>query len=73
MELAKQLVDQFVERGYKWRIDDQLRPPSYEDMKEVLDKAYADLEDGQIMEMGRLIMIKTGTHLDVYLYQGDYS
>lgn len=73
MELARQLVDQFVERGLKWRIGETLRPPTYEDMKTVLDKAYKELEDGQQMEMGRLIMIKTGTHLDVYLYQGDYS
>lgn len=71
-DLARQLVDEFVDRGYTWRIGGILRPPSVEDMTTALDRADAILQDGEQMEMGRLVISKTGDHLDVYLYQGDY-
>lgn len=71
-KLVKELVDEFVDRGYTWRIGGILRPPSVEDMKQALDRADAMLKDGEQMEMGRLVITKIGDHMDVYLLIGDY-
>ncbi len=72
MNLAKQLVDTFVERGYKWNIGGTLRPPSYQDMEQALKRIDETLNDNEQMEFGRLIAVKKDGHLDIYIYEGDY-
>lgn len=70
--LVKELVGQFVERGYKWQIGGKLKPPTVDDMKKILDKADSMMQDGMQMEIARLVLVKTGQHLDVYMFVGDY-
>lgn len=41
-------------------------------MRAALDKADAMLQDGEQMEMGRLVITKIAGHMDVYLLIGDY-
>lgn len=72
-DIVKNLVDEFVERGYTWSIGGINRPPSYDDMRRALDQADTMLQSGECMEMGRLWISKINDHLDVYMLMGDYN
>lgn len=69
-ELSRELKQVFDEKGYTWNIDGVLTVPSESDILETMEKMaehLADEPDGTWLELGRLIYIKTGEHLDVYV------
>lgn len=70
--LARELTEEFVERGYKWSIDGVLRPPTLQTMKDLLEKADKEMQDESLLEVGRLILVKRHGHLDIFIYRGDY-
>lgn len=72
-DLCDELEEVMREHDYTWRIDDVLQHPSAADIKQVIDKAVAELyyeQDGALIEVGRLIIQKNGTMYDVYLHFG---
>jgi hypothetical protein len=69
-ELAGELKAVFDAKGYTWNIDGALTIPSELDILDTMTEMARQLESvpsGTWMELGRLIFIKTGEHLDVYV------
>ncbi|QRI46185.1 hypothetical protein SEA_CURSIVE_242 [Streptomyces phage Cursive] len=71
--LAKEFKEVFDEKQYHWRIDDTLTVPSERDILDTLEQVVeriAKEPSGTWVELGRLIFIKTGSLIDVYLHHG---
>lgn len=69
------LLDLFVQLGYSWKIDGELRVPTEDDLQRVLDKAKQTLYDEPVpsqIEIGRLIIRRSKENqFETYLYIGD--
>jgi hypothetical protein len=77
MSLESELSDHFQRNEYTWHLKgDRVVIPSETDMLEALDKAaeilYAE-DTGSVLEVGRLIIIKTTNGFDVYALFGSYT
>lgn len=72
--LINKLHTEFILNDYRWRRNGSTFTPTKEDLKEVLDNlAEACKDEGTQAELGRLIVIRQGGKLDVYLHQGEYA
>lgn len=72
-KLAKKFKPVFDENKYEWMIDGVLTVPSEQDILDTLQEMAKQIEstpDGTWMELGHLIIIKTGSFIDVYLHHG---
>lgn len=72
-DLARELKAVFDTKGYTWNIDGVLTVPTELDILETMEqmaKHLVDEPDGTWLELGRLIYIKTGNHIDVYVLHG---
>ncbi|WNN95555.1 hypothetical protein SEA_WATERMOORE_237 [Streptomyces phage Watermoore] len=71
--LAKEFKGVFDEKGYQWMIGGVLTVPSERDILDTLEQVVeriAKEPSGTWVELGRLIFIKTGSLIDVYLHHG---
>lgn len=76
MELANNIHSIFVRHGYQWTINGTLTTPSVEDIKDLLDKLGAIMDDdptATTIETGRLLVRTNNEHRDVYVHVGDYN
>lgn len=71
--MLDQLHEEFVKRGYTWKIDGEDVVPTRQDLQDYLDAASKRLEDGMQMQSGYLIIQTVAGKTDVYLYQGEYE
>jgi hypothetical protein len=70
-ELAKEIKKVFDAKQYEWRIDGILSIPTELDIRQTMEemaKQLANVPDGTWMELGRLIFIKSGKLIDVYVH-----
>lgn len=67
------LADLFKTLDYRWNIGGELRHPTAEDLELAIDKLAKDLyaEDSDMIEMGRLMVLRDGDRFDVYLHFGE--
>jgi hypothetical protein len=71
--LAEEIHEVFAKRSYQWKFDGELKFPVLDDIKATIEKVQEAMiydPDGSRFEVGRLIFIKTGDNLDVYVLQG---
>lgn len=71
--ISGELSKVFKDKGYTWRVDGSLTVPSQQDILETLEEMARQLEhvpSGTWMELGHLILIKTGRFIDVYMHHG---
>lgn len=71
--ISRELSKIFKDKGYTWRVDGVLTVPSQQDILETLEEMVRQLEhvpSGTWMELGHLILIKTGRFIDVYMHHG---
>ena len=75
--MLEELVAEILERiGHSWKTDNGYIAPDYEDVRRVLDKAAAALYNegvGTRFETGGIIVEKTNSGFDVFVYVGPYS
>jgi hypothetical protein len=78
-ELILELEDHFDRFGWKWNLKDQgpVQPDRY-DFKAALDEAarllYAEGDaGGNMLQVGRLIIIKNNSSFDVYVLAGTFE
>lgn len=59
--------------GYKWRIGGEHRVPTEKELSQAIDKLSKELYDSnsELIEMGRLLIIRDGKHYDVYTLMGE--
>lgn len=76
MKLAEGLFRKFTERGWKYKIGGNLETPTVSDLEKVLSDMFKMLEDEpeetQVV-LGRMIMRKTSSSYDVYVFEGEYD
>jgi hypothetical protein len=71
--ISGELSKVFKDKGYTWKVDGVLTVPSQQDILETLEEMVRQLEhvpSGTWMELGHLILIKTGRFIDVYMHHG---
>lgn len=74
MTVADEIHEIFKAKGYRWKIDGELRNPTLQDVKDTLDRmaeVLYDEEDGTQLEVGRLIAKRHRTGMDVYILIGE--
>ena len=74
--IAEELESLFLVKDYQWKIDNTLRYPNAEEIKQTIDKAVAELYDeneGTQIEVGRLIIKKHQEGFSVYVLVGDIT
>jgi hypothetical protein len=69
--LAGELANEFLIRGYTWDFPDGARVPTKEDLLEAIQKIKETTPDGYFRLVGRLAIVNSNGHLDIYLYQGE--
>lgn len=71
--LAKEVKTIFDDKGYTWTVDGLSTVPTERDILETMEqmaKRLSEEPDGSWLELGRLIFIKTGSLIDVYVLHG---
>lgn len=71
--LAKEIKTVFDEKKYTWTVDGLSTVPTERDILETMEKMAQRLmqePDGSWLELGRLIFIRTGSLIDVYVLHG---
>lgn len=72
--MIKFLADHFKKNGWVWSLKGRGKVvPTEEDLQKALDEAQRILyssTDGNMLQIGRLIVIKQDTGLDVYVLAG---
>lgn len=74
--IADLISDIFERIGHTWKIGGKHLTPTEEDVDEVLDKAAAELYDGDEgdrFELGGVIIEKRNSGHDVYVFIGNYE
>jgi biotin synthase-like enzyme len=72
-ELAKEIKEVFDKKGYTWKVAEVSTVPTEHDILETMQQMAKRLDqepDGSWLELGRLIFIKTGSLIDVYVLHG---
>lgn len=77
-QLAIELESLFRDKGYEWKIGQELILPDASDIARVLDKAaetlYAEPDGATLlMTTGRLVIKKDAGHIDVYVLMGEWN
>lgn len=76
MTLEEEIADTFQRNEWTWRLKDKgMVVPDEIDVGETLDEAARLLYDrpvGTQLEVGRLIIVKTSSGHDVYVFAGEY-
>lgn len=77
MALEDEIADYFAAQGFQWKLKTgQMITPDADDVIKVLDKAAATLYDGStgdLLVVGRLLIIKQDNGFDVYVLAGTYK
>lgn len=72
-ELAKEVKAVFDEKGYTWTVDGFSTVPTEGDILDTMEKMAKRLNeepDGSWIELGRLIFVRTGSLIDVFVLHG---
>lgn len=76
MSLIENIKRLFDARDVRWNFDGRLLPPSEEDIRGLLSHAVTELKDEpdeSNLRVGQLIIEKSGTGFDVYVFAGRYN
>ena len=71
--LAKEIKAVFDDKGYTWKVDGVSTVPTESDILETMKQMAKRLEkepNGSWLELGRLIVVRTGSLNDVYVLHG---
>lgn len=70
-ELADTLATEFLVRGYEWKFPEGTRVPTREEILNALEFLKEGTQDGHFQIAGRLVVVNSQGHLDVYLHVGE--
>lgn len=71
--IAKDIYDSkpYSSNLIRWKFGAEVRRPTLLEIETMLLAITADMEDVTSVTAGGLVVEKTGSHIDVYLYMGD--
>lgn len=71
LRLATELSQEFLVRNYEWNFAGDRRIPTEEEILTGLQALKDTTPDGHFQAQGRLVVINTEGHIDVYLHLGE--
>jgi hypothetical protein len=68
------LIEFFLLRDIKWKINGELRRPSRAEVEIALDdmvQVVRDSDESILIEIGSLLVKRAGQHIDIYVHAGE--